>query len=143
MFFTAYTFEGQVHVFAGRVKILSHLSCRTSATLKCFCPLIWDIFHVLVVVCLLFSKLTYSKNAFRNTIRVTHSLDPDQDRCFVSPDLGPKCLRRLPADNKSRGLQTKSYGIVYLKTLVLLNPDYPALKTQYIQIIWLLTKPSD
>ena len=30
---------GQVHVFAGRVKIVSHLSCKTSATLKYFCPL--------------------------------------------------------------------------------------------------------
>ena len=32
MFFTAY--KGQVHVFAGRMKIVSHLSCRTSAILK-------------------------------------------------------------------------------------------------------------
>ena len=42
MFFIAYTFKGQVHdiVFAGRVKILSHLSCRTSTILKYFCPLI-------------------------------------------------------------------------------------------------------
>ena len=31
MFFIAYTFNGQVHVFAGRVKIVSHTSCRTSA----------------------------------------------------------------------------------------------------------------
>ena len=40
MFFIAYTFKGQVHVFAGRVKIISHSSCRTSAILKYFCPLI-------------------------------------------------------------------------------------------------------
>ena len=31
MFFIAYAFKGQVHVFAGRVKIVSHSSCRTSA----------------------------------------------------------------------------------------------------------------
>ena len=46
MFFIAYTFKGQVHVFAGRVNIVSHPSCRTSAILKKFCPkgmsgLIW------------------------------------------------------------------------------------------------------
>ena len=39
MFFIAYAFKGQVHVFAGRVKIVSHMSCRTSAILEYFCPL--------------------------------------------------------------------------------------------------------
>ena len=39
LFFIAYTFKGRVHVFTGRVKIVSHLSCRTSAILKYFCPL--------------------------------------------------------------------------------------------------------
>ena len=42
-----------------------------------------------------FSKLTISKNYFRNTNRVSNSLDPDQDR-----HLGPDCLQRLSADNK-------------------------------------------
>ena len=37
-FFFAYTFKGQVHVFAGQVKIESHSSCKTSAILKYFCP---------------------------------------------------------------------------------------------------------
>ena len=46
-----------------------------------------------------FSKLTLSKNSFRNTIRVSISLDPDQDRHFVGPDLGPNCLQRLSADD--------------------------------------------
>ena len=27
-----------------------------------------------------FSKLTFAKNSFRNTIRVSNGLDPDQDR---------------------------------------------------------------
>ena len=36
MFFSAYTFKGQVHVFAGWLKNVSHLSCRTSAILKYF-----------------------------------------------------------------------------------------------------------
>ena len=37
-FFIAYTFKGHMHVFAGRVKILSHSSCRTSAVLQ-YCHL--------------------------------------------------------------------------------------------------------
>ena len=39
MFFIAYGFKGQVHVFAGRVNILSHSSCRTSTILKYYCAL--------------------------------------------------------------------------------------------------------
>ena len=34
-------------------------------------------------------------------IRVSNSLDPDQDQHFVDPDLCPNCLQRLSADNKS------------------------------------------
>ena len=45
---------------------------------------------------------TFSKNSFRNTIRVSNSLDPDQARRFVRPDLGPNCLQRLSADDTSR-----------------------------------------
>ena len=39
MFFIAYAFKVQVHVFAGRVLIVSHSSCRTSAIWKYFCHL--------------------------------------------------------------------------------------------------------
>ena len=39
MFFIAYDFKGQVPVFAGLVKVVSHSSCRTSAILKYFSPL--------------------------------------------------------------------------------------------------------
>ena len=49
-----------------------------------------------------FSKSTFSKNSFRNTIRVSNSLDPDQAQHFVGPDLGPNCLQRLSADDTSR-----------------------------------------
>ena len=38
-----------------------------------------------------------SKKSFRNTIRVSNSLDPDQDQQNVRPDLGPNCLQRLSA----------------------------------------------
>ena len=51
---------------------------------------------------LFFSKLTFLKNSFRNTIRVANSLDPDQARHFVGPELGPNCLQRLSAGNIRR-----------------------------------------
>ena len=44
----------------------------------------------------------FSKNDFRNTIRVSNGLDPDQDRHNVGPDLGPNCLQKLSADDISR-----------------------------------------
>ena len=50
---------------------------------------------------LIFSKSTFSKNSFRNTIRVSNSLDPDQARHYVGPDLDPNCLQRLSADDTS------------------------------------------
>ena len=34
-------------------------------------------------------------------MRVSNGLDPDQDRHYVGPDLGPNCLHRLSADDKS------------------------------------------
>ena len=56
MFSFAYAFKGQVHVFEGRVKIVSHSSCRTSAILKYFCPLIccwrfWILFFTFTCEC--------------------------------------------------------------------------------------------
>ena len=39
-------------------------------------------------------KFTFSKKSFRNTIRVSNSLDPDQAGRFVWPDLVPNCLQR-------------------------------------------------
>ena len=44
------------------------------------------------------------KNSFRNTITVSNSLDPDQARHFVVPDLSPNCLQRLSADDTRRQL---------------------------------------
>ena len=38
MSFIVYALKGQVHVFAGRVKIVSHSTCRTRAILKYFAP---------------------------------------------------------------------------------------------------------
>ena len=58
-------------------------------------------FVCFLVVYGFFFKLTFSKKSFRNTIRVSNSSDPDQARHFVGPDLGPNCLQRLSADDKS------------------------------------------
>ena len=48
-----------------------------------------------------FLNLLFLKKYFRNTNRVSNSLDPDQVQRFVVPDLGPNCLQRLSADDKS------------------------------------------
>ena len=52
-------------------------------------------FKIFIVVCSRFSKLTFLKNYFRNTIRVSNGLDPDQDQHSVSPNVGSNCLQRL------------------------------------------------
>ena len=49
-----------------------------------------------------FQNELFSKNSFKNTIRVSKSLDPEQARYSVGPDLGPNCLQRLSADDTSR-----------------------------------------
>ena len=45
------------------------------------------------------TKLTYSKESFKNRIRVSNSLDPDQARQNAGPDLAPSCLQMLSADD--------------------------------------------
>ena len=42
------------------------------------------------------------KKSSSKTIKVSNSLDPDLARRSVGPDLGPVCLPRLSADDKSR-----------------------------------------
>ena len=54
-------------------------------------------FHAFVDICSLFLisiNFKIFKNSFRNTIRVSNSLDPDRDRHSVSPDLGPNCFAK-------------------------------------------------
>ena len=48
-----------------------------------------------------FFIIHFFKQSFQNTIRVSSSLDPDHDQHSVCPDLGPNCLHRLSADDKS------------------------------------------
>ena len=62
-----------------------------------------------------FSKYTFSKNSFRNTIRVSISLDPGQARHFVGPGLDPNCLQRLSSNDTSNielELQVRHFIIV-------------------------------
>ena len=54
---------------------------------------------MLLLSCADFFKINFSKQSFRNTIKVSNSLDVDQDPLSVSPDLGPNCLQRLSADD--------------------------------------------
>ena len=56
----------------------------------------------------IFFKSTFSKISFRNNIRVSNSLYPDQARHSVEPDLGPDCLQRLSVENTSRQRVKKS-----------------------------------
>ena len=44
---------------------------------------------------------SFQKKSFKNTIRMSNRLDPDQARHYVRPDLGPNYLQRLAADDKS------------------------------------------
>ena len=69
------------------------------------------IYFIHMFICRLqifFSKSTSLKNSFRNTIRVSNSLDPDQAGHFVLPDLGPNCLQRLSAEDTSRVFRVKT-----------------------------------
>ena len=38
---------------------------------------------------------------FQKNLQVSNNLDPHQERHCVGPDLGPNCLLKLSADNKS------------------------------------------
>ena len=69
---------------------------------------------------------------------MTNSLDPDQARRIVGPDLGPNCLPRLSADDTGRQRVNTSSGIfsekkVRVKGLPLIS--------FYLQISWENNKP--
>ena len=52
-----------------------------------------------------FFKIDFYEKFFHEYIIVSNSLDPDQGRHCVRPDLDPKCLQRLSADDTSRQKQ--------------------------------------
>ena len=43
---------------------------------------------------------------------MSNSLDPDQDRRSVGPDLGPNCLNRLSTDSTSREIVNCHFGCI-------------------------------
>ena len=61
----------------------------------------WKLFHAFIVSLLTYQNYFFSHNSFKNTMRVSNSWVPDQERHSVSPDVGPNYLQRLQADNKS------------------------------------------
>ena len=62
----------------------------------------WEIVHAFLSSAVFFQNQLSRKKYFRNTIRVSNSLDPDQARPYVGPDQGPKCFQRLSAEDISR-----------------------------------------
>ena len=48
-----------------------------------------------------FFKINCFKKLFQESGRVSNSLDSDQDRHSVGPDLDPNCLKRVTADDKN------------------------------------------
>ena len=87
-------------------------SLQACEQVKCLTSLFacWVIVHVFVVI-LFFSNSHFSEKIFRNTIRVSNGLDPDQDRHFVGPERGPNCLQSLSEDDKSRTLARKELKV--------------------------------
>ena len=49
-----------------------------------------------------FFKIEFIKASFRNTIRLSNGLCPDQDQHSVGTDLGTNCLQRLSGRQQSR-----------------------------------------
>ena len=75
------------------------------------------------IVSLLSSAVFFflQKSSFRNSIRVSNSLDPDQARRKVGPDLDPNCLDRLSADD------TRVEGKELIFSLILVFPGCAAI----------------
>ena len=97
MFCIAYTFKGQVHVFSGRVKIVSHRSYRTSVILKYFCPLHMRLLSLCILVDFPIQiqsiKMGLSIKYFKESQVVFSQLSyisvPDDCRPCVGPDEMP------------------------------------------------------
>ena len=72
MSFIVNAFKGQVYVFAGRVKLLSHSSCRTRAILKYFCTLLSR--SRINSVYSIYDVITHSYKRFNEPISLTKLL---------------------------------------------------------------------
>ena len=65
----------------------------------------WVIVYAFCHLLIFFSKSTFLKVSFSNTIRVSSSLkfDPDQAQHCGVPDLGPNCLQKVSAATSLEG----------------------------------------
>ena len=61
-----------------------------------------------------FSEFFFFLNMILGRLSVAKCLDPDQDRQFVGPDLGPNCLKRLSADDKCHGWEGVKHTQLYI-----------------------------
>ena len=52
-----------------------------------------------------------------------NSLEPDQARRFVGPDLGPNCLQRLSADSQQTALVGKELILYHASPEMFREPD--------------------
>ena len=52
-------------------------------------------FCMLICLLLIYTKPSFSEKPFRNTIRVSNSLDANQAQHFVGPDLSPKLFEKV------------------------------------------------
>ena len=68
----------------------------------CYLDVNLVILHAFCRLLIFFRNQLFQENTFRNTIRFSNSLDPDQARQFVVSDLDPNCLQKLSADDASR-----------------------------------------
>ena len=88
-----------------QTRVLTNMSIRTDThslpyTILTLCML--GIFSCFCCCLLTFFKIIFfSKKYLRNTISVSNSLDPDEAWHIVRPHLGPNCLQRLSAKDKS------------------------------------------
>ena len=71
---------------------------------------------MLFVVSIFRQNELFRKTNFRNAIKMSNGMDPDQVRRLVGPDLGPNCLQILSVDD------TKSYGSLYVTLCFVLWP---------------------
>ena len=65
------------------------------------------ILHAFLLSAHLFKLHIFKENTFRNKIRVSNKLDPDQTGRFMEPGIGPDLWQRLSAINKSCQGQVK------------------------------------
>ena len=62
--------------------------------------------------------LSFSQNSFRNSLKVSNSLDLDQVEKIVRSDLDPNSLQRLSADDRSQQSISHEYeGALHWVTL--------------------------